>query len=100
VTARIAFTARAYSDIGVIQTYLIEQAGWHVAAKYDLDFETLFDRLRDHPLSGAARFALGRNVRIGIVSPYIVIYRYRSGLVLVLRVVDRRRRINRAILRQ
>ncbi len=59
MTARLAFTARAYADIGVIQTYLAEQAGWYVAAKYDLDFEALFDWLQNHPLSGAPRFALG-----------------------------------------
>ena len=39
------------------------------AAKYD-------DRLGDHPGSGAARPALGLDIRIGIVSPHIVIYRH------------------------
>ncbi len=93
MTARIAFTARAYADLGVIQLYLAEPARSYVATKDDHDFETLFDRLRDHPLSGAPRSALGRNIRIGVVSPYIVIYRYSGGIVLVLRVIDRRRRI-------
>ena len=62
--------------------------------------ERLYDRLGAHPGIGAPRPALGRNIRIGIVSPYIVIYRHTDAddTVTVLRVVHGRRRITGALL--
>ncbi len=46
------------------------------------------------------RPAIGQNIRIGIVSPYIVIYRYseRDDTVTVLRLVHGRRRITGKLL--
>jgi toxin ParE1/3/4 len=51
--------------------------------------------LAAHPGIGASRPALGRDIRIGIVSPTIVIYRHTPAddTVVVLRVVHGRRRI-------
>jgi toxin ParE1/3/4 len=58
-------------------------------------FQKLYERLADHPDSGAPRPTLGQNVRIGVVAPYIVIYRHdeTNGIVNVLRIVHGRRRI-------
>jgi toxin ParE1/3/4 len=42
--------------------------------------------------------ALGPNVRIGVVSPYIVIYRHAEDTVNVLRIVHGRRRITDKLL--
>ncbi len=55
----------------------------------------LYDRLADHPDSGALRPAPGQSIRIGIVSPFIIIYRHTedSGIVTVLRIVHGRRKI-------
>jgi toxin ParE1/3/4 len=71
------------------------KAGARTALKFRLLFKALFDRLADHPAIGPRRPALGRDVRIGIVSPYIVIYRYDGAddTVTVLRIVHGRRDI-------
>ena len=78
---------------GII-AYLAGKAGYDVAARYIASFEKLYDRLADHPDSGAPRPALGPQVRIGIVPPYIVIYEHDAtdDAVIVLRIVHGRRR--------
>jgi toxin ParE1/3/4 len=55
----------------------------------------LFDRLAEYPDSGAPRASLGRDIRIGVVSPYVVIYRHREAddTVTVLRIIHGRRNI-------
>jgi toxin ParE1/3/4 len=94
--ARVVFSGLADLDIDGIFIDLAAKAGRFVAAKYDWLFNRLYDRLADYPNSGAARPALGDDIRIGIVTPFIVIYRYAevSDTVTVLRVVDGRRRIS------
>jgi toxin ParE1/3/4 len=98
--ARIVFAASANADTDGIITYLAAEAGWRTAARYDALFERLYDRLAAHPGIGAPRPALGRGIRIGIVSPYIVIYRHTQAddTVIVLRVVHGRRRITGRLL--
>jgi toxin ParE1/3/4 len=98
--ARIVVAASADADTEGILTYLTAEAGWRTAAKYDALFERLFDRLAAHPAIGAPRHALGRDIRIGIVSPTIVIYRHTRAddTVTVLRVVHGRRRITGRLL--
>jgi toxin ParE1/3/4 len=57
-------------------------------------FEKLYDRLIDHPASGAPRPAIGPHIRIGIVSPYIVIYEHDAAQnTVIFRVVDGRRKV-------
>jgi len=93
--ARVVIASSADADYAAIITDLAAKAGWRTAAKYDAIFEGLYDRLADHPRSGAPRPALGRNIRIGVVTPFIVIYRHDDGsnTVTVLRIVHGRRRI-------
>ncbi len=57
--------------------------------------DALYDRLAEHPDSGAPRPGLGTDIRIGIVLPYIVIYRHHEAddIVTVLRVLHGRRNI-------
>ncbi len=101
MTARVLITSSADADYAAILTDLATKAGWRVAAKYDALFERLYDRLADHPRSGAPRPVLGRNVRIGggSVSPYIVIYRNEDDhTVTVLRIVHGQRWITGRIL--
>ena len=98
--ARVVIASSADADFAEILTDLATKAGWHVAAKYDELFGKLYDRLADHPRGGAQRPALGQNVRIGIVSPYIIIYRNEGDdTVTVLRIVHGRRRITGEMLR-
>ncbi len=99
--ARISVTEAADADIDEISEYLAVKAGFRTVAKYHALFDRLYLRLSEHPASGAPRPRIGRNIRIGVVSPYIVIYRYRrsSDTVAVLRVIDGRRPITSRLLR-
>ena len=93
--ARVVIASSADADYAQIISDLAAKAGLPTAVKYDELFESLYDRLADHPRGGAPRPALGPNIRIGIVTPYIVIYRNddAGNTVTVLRIVHGRRRI-------
>ena len=84
---------------GII-AYLAGKAGSNLAARYVASFDQLYDRLTDHPGSGAPRLALGPHVRIGIVPPYIVIYEHdpANDTVIILRIVHGRCKISGALL--
>src|SRR3954454_16608286 len=98
--ARIIIAAAADADTDGILTDLATKAGRRTAAKYLDLFERLYDRLAEHPASGPRRAALGPQVRIGIIAPYIVIYDHSEAddTVTVLRVVHGRRKISGALL--
>ena len=98
--ARVVVSSNADADTDSIFAYLTTSTGGSVAAKYISLFESLYERLADHPASGPRRAALGPDIRIGIVSPYIVIYRLSGSddTVTVLRVVHGRRDIARKLL--
>lgn len=61
--ARVVVTSPADADAADIIAYLAGKAGEHVAVRYAATF-ALYDRLADHPESGAPRPALGQLVRI------------------------------------
>jgi len=98
--SRVIIALSADADTDVILGDLAREAGERTAAKYDILFDGLYDRLADHPEIGAPRPALGRNIRIGIVTPYIVIYRHskHDDTVTVLRIVHGRRRVTGKLL--
>jgi len=100
--ARLVITATADADIAVIIDDLTIKAGANVAARYDADFDAFYRRLERYPESGAPRRKLGPTVRVGVVFPYVVFYRYAEAddAVLVLRVLNGRRKITRRILQQ
>ena len=77
--ARIIVTTSASAYQGAILNHLHAKAGLGTVVKFRSLFAALYDRLADHPASGPRRTALGSNIRIGIVSPYIVIYRHSEG---------------------
>jgi toxin ParE1/3/4 len=93
--ARVVISFVADADTAGILAHLTNKAGRAIAAKYNALFENLYDRLAVHPDSGPRRPLLGPHVRIGIVPPYIVIYDHEpaADLVIILRIVDGRRRI-------
>ncbi len=99
--ARVLVTPSADADTAEILTYLAVKAGYGVAARYNASFERLYDNLADFPDSGAPRPKVGVGVRIGIISPYVVIYRHTeaTGAVRVLRIVHGSRRITGRLLR-
>jgi toxin ParE1/3/4 len=92
--ARVRFTASAAADSTAILSHLNAEAGHQIATKFGNRFTKLYGRLAGHPESGPPRPALGPNIRIGIVSPYIVIYRYieDDDVVTVLRIVHGHRK--------
>lgn len=100
MTIQIVFTERADADFAEILADIVSTAGLRTASKYNDLFEKLYDRLAEYPRSGAPRPRLATDVRIGIVSPYIVVYRYREGAndLTVLRILHGRRKIRAALL--
>lgn len=74
--ARVVVTAPADADTAAIIGGLAAKAGVNVAARYDADFDALYQRLERFPESGPPRPALGPLVHIGIVPPYVLIYEY------------------------
>ena len=90
----------ADADTDAILAYLAREAGGRTAVKYDRLFDGLYERLAAHPAIGAPRPALGRTIRIGIVSPYIVVYQHTedNDTVTVLRIVHGRRRMTGSLL--
>jgi toxin ParE1/3/4 len=77
------------------QMDVAKNAGVQTAAKYTALFDSLYDRLAKFPDSGSPRPGLGKDIRVGIVFPYIVICRHRidDNTVTVLRVIHGRRHI-------
>ena len=98
--ARIVFASSAHADSAAILTDLLAMAGRLTAMKFDRRFEELFDRLVEFPDSGALRPAVGRDIRVGIVAPYVVIFRYLAvdDTVTVMRIVHGRRKISGKLL--
>jgi toxin ParE1/3/4 len=96
---RLVLTPAALSDADQIFDRLASEAGRSVAAKYRASFDDLFRLLRDYPEIGPSRPRLGLGVRVGVVDPYLAIYRYDRDAVTVLRIVHGRRRITGAMLR-
>lgn len=93
--ARVRFTASAAGDSAAILSDLNAKAGHQIATKFGNRFTKLYERLAGHPESGPLRPVLGRNIRIGIVSPFIIVYRYTEAddVVTVLRIVHGHRKI-------
>ena len=100
--ARLVSTARFRSDTSEIIDYLERVAGSRVAESYSHRFRTTVARLTELPGSGAPRTELGTNVRIVIVSPYILIYDYAldDDTVVLLRILHGRRNITRQLVRR
>jgi toxin ParE1/3/4 len=97
---RVVFTAAADADAAFIFDDLYAKAGKSTVVKYRAAFRTLYLHLAAFPDSGALRPKIGVNIRIGIVHPYIVIYRHTEAerIVSVLRIVHGNRRITGKLL--
>ena len=96
----LAIADAASADEAAILDDLYAVVGPRTALKFRTQFSGLYDRLTEHPEIGAPRPRIGRNIRIGIVSPFIAIYRYdrASDTVTILRWVHGRRRISGVLL--
>jgi toxin ParE1/3/4 len=100
--ARVIISPSASADETDILGELRTKAGLHTAAKFRALFQEVYERLGVHPASGPPRPALGADVRIGIVSPYIVFYEHSAAddTVNVMRIIHGRRRITGRLLRE
>ena len=98
--AQVVFTASADADSGDILADLVAKAGAAVAERYDAEFDALYRRLQQFPEIGSPRPALGRLVRVGIISPYVVVHEYfeADDTVVILRIVHGRRKLTRRML--
>jgi toxin ParE1/3/4 len=99
--ARVVITSPVDADTAYIISDLGAKAGANVAARYNADFGRLYERLADHPKSGAPRPRLGKHVRICVVSPYTLFYEYSEAddTVMIMRIAHGRRKISRKFLR-
>ena len=99
--ARIAFTAAADADAATIFDDLYSKAGKSTVIKYRAALRKLYEHLAEFPDSGPPRPKIGPEIRIGIVHPYIVIYRHTEAddTVRVLRIVYGSRKISGKLLR-
>jgi len=100
VTTRIIVTELADADTAEILAEIAGEAGYRTAEKYNHRFERLYNRLATHPESCEARPKLGAHIRVGVVVPYLVIYRHAADddTVSILRVLHGRRNITRELL--
>lgn len=98
--ARIFITSSADTDTAAIIRDLSEKAGKFVAARYAAEFDQFFATLARFPQSGSPRPVLGKDVRIGVVFPYIIIHEYAGidDIVHVLRIIHGRSNITRRLL--
>ena len=78
---------------------ITRDAGYLVADRYSADLESLYERLADYPDSCQARPELGAHVRVGLVHPYLVVYRHPKGsdTVGIVRILHGSRRITRKL---
>jgi plasmid stabilization system protein ParE len=76
------------------------KAGNATAQQYIDLFEKLYRLFERFPDSGSPRSNLGRGVRIGIATPYIMFYRYdrSNDVIYVQRVLHSKRNVTRAML--
>ena len=98
---RIVVSPQAGADIEGILDHLFEAAGISVVERYAADFQALDDRLTMFPASGVLRPQLGKNTRVAVLDPYLVIYDHAVGgeTLTFLRVLDGRRNITRRMVR-
>jgi toxin ParE1/3/4 len=97
---RVVVSGTAQADIDAIVAYLVENAGPQVADRYLDEFDAIYDRIGEFPDIGPPRPSLGREVRIALLHPYVMIYRRLGDVVTVLRVLHGRRNITGRLVRE
>jgi toxin ParE1/3/4 len=98
--AHVIVTGPAEADVAQIIIHLTEAAGYDVAARYLGAFDAVYDRLAQFPDMGPPRSSLGRDTRIALVHPYVMVYDHSDDRVIVLRVLHDARNITRGVVRQ
>jgi len=98
--ARVIVSDVADADTADAVANIAGQAGPSAARRFSARFERLYDRLADFPASCQARPSLGKDIRVGVVFPYLVIYRFTKSdnTVGIVRVLHGKRNISRELL--
>jgi plasmid stabilization system protein ParE len=99
---QLVVTADAEADLDNIVTYLGREAGARIADDYERRLSGTIERLVNLPETGAPRPRLGQNVRIAVVSPYVLICEYTrdKDTLTLLRILHGKRNIARELLRR
>jgi toxin ParE1/3/4 len=92
---QLKVTQRAARDTDEILEYLANVAGTRTAERHLVRIQQTIERLVDWPEAMQRRPELGHNVRLAVVAPYVVIYRYEreNDLLTILRVLHGRRNV-------
>jgi toxin ParE1/3/4 len=98
---RVIVSRQADADVDDMLERLYERAGIAVVERYTGDLQAIDDRLEMYPDSGSPRPTLCPNMRIAILSPYLIIYDHAPNdeTVTIVRVLDGRRNITRQLVR-
>ena len=97
--AQVIVSDPARRDLLDITRYLAQHAGLTTARRYSQRFSGALERLGKAPATGSPRPALGADARVVPIHPYVVVYDYIGGQVVVLRVLHSRRNITRDLVR-
>lgn len=97
--AKLIVSTEAQADVDEILTYLEHAAGPLVTLRYGERFLIAFRHLMDFPETGARRPQFGVDMRIWVIAPYVVFYRFAPAdeTIRVLRVLHGRRNITRQL---
>lgn len=90
----------AERDLEDILLYLEDRGGKALALRYGESFRDALRHLLQFPRSGPPRASLGKAIRIWLVPPYVLFYRYHSGddTLQLLRILHERRDTSREIM--
>jgi toxin ParE1/3/4 len=101
MTAKLVVSDAARADVREILDYLQREAGDRIALRYSIEFDAAIDRIADLPHMGSPRTSFGPDMRIMIISPYLLFYEATPDgqLATVLRVLHGSRNITEKLIR-
>ena len=90
---RLVVSPETQADLDEILRWLTREAGRPVALRYAEKFRAAFRHLTEFPETGARRPKLARDMRIWLVTPYVIFYRFAAEdqTVRVVRILHGRR---------
>jgi toxin ParE1/3/4 len=93
--ARLIVSRETQADLDEILAYLASVAGKSAALRYGERFRAAFRHLIDFPATGALRARLEADMRIWVVAPYVIFYRFAidDDTVKVVRILHSRRNV-------
>jgi plasmid stabilization system protein ParE len=97
---RVVVAEDAANDAERILDYLYNEAGSNIAEAYARRSQSVVDRLSQFPETGVVRPDLGKDARVAIIAPYLMIYDFEPSedTVVLLRILHGRRDISERLL--